>query len=138
MADTVDFNHLPEIKAAIHKAAVQLVKKAAFDVQAAAMSKAPVATGYMKSSVYTVTSDASTYGAGVVGGGPGSYLLPQVPKPPTDEIAYVAVGANYGIYVEYGTSRMAAQPYLTPAADAVRPGFLAAFERLEDYIKAAK
>lgn len=28
----------------------------------------------------------------------------------------VGVGANYGAYVEFGTARMAAQPYLFPAA----------------------
>ena len=31
----------------------------------------------------------------------------------------VGVGVNYGAYVEFGTSRMAAQPYLFPAARTV-------------------
>jgi hypothetical protein len=29
----------------------------------------------------------------------------------------VTVGANYGVYVEYGTRYMAGQPYLRPAVD---------------------
>lgn len=32
----------------------------------------------------------------------------------------VVVGADHGIFVELGTSKMAAQPYLTPAAEAMR------------------
>lgn len=31
--------------------------------------------------------------------------------------AIVAVAAEYGAYVEYGTSRMGAQPYMRPAVD---------------------
>jgi len=31
----------------------------------------------------------------------------------------VGVGANYGVYVEFGTSKMAAQPYLLPATRTV-------------------
>ena len=38
----------------------------------------------------------------------------------------VRAGAEYGIYVEMGTRHMAAQPYLTPAAEFVRAGFLRA------------
>ena len=37
--------------------------------------------------------------------------------------AVVSVGAEYGVYQEYGTSRMPAQPYLTPAVEANRRPF---------------
>jgi len=42
----------------------------------------------------------------------------------------VDVFAEYAGYVEFGTSRQRAQPYLTPAAEAVRPGFEAAMTQI--------
>ena len=44
--------------------------------------------------------------------------------------AHVFPDVAYGVYVEYGTHRMAARPYLTPAAEAARPGFVAAMSKL--------
>jgi len=41
---------------------------------------------------------------------------------------YVADGVEYGIYQETGTSRMAAQPFMHPAAEAVRPGLTQALK----------
>ncbi len=38
-------------------------------------------------------------------------------------VGEVAVGAEYGAYLELGTARMAARPYLGPAADKVKPAF---------------
>lgn len=40
----------------------------------------------------------------------------------------VADGVNYGIHLEYGTSKMAAQPSARPALEAVRPAFARAFQ----------
>jgi len=42
--------------------------------------------------------------------------------------AIVADGVEYGIYLELGTSKMAAQPAANPAVEAVRPGWDAAFK----------
>jgi len=39
----------------------------------------------------------------------------------------IADGVNYGIYQEFGTSKMGAQPFMSPAVEAVRPGWDAAF-----------
>lgn len=44
--------------------------------------------------------------------------------------AEIGPTANYGIYLEYGTSVMAAQPYLGPAFDRRIPGFEKAMEQL--------
>ena len=133
---TMQYDHLPEIALAIHRAGAQLVKKACQDVEAQARSQVAVATGYLKSSIYTHTFDGSTYGEGVVGGSTGAHLLPDVGKPENDQTGFVGVGANYGIFIEFGTSKMGAQPYLTPACDAVRPSYQAAWEKLEDHIRA--
>lgn len=39
---------------------------------------------------------------------------------------------NYAHFVERGTSRMAAQPFVVPSLEAVTPGFLAATEAISD------
>lgn len=85
-----------------------VVRKAAFDMERGAKARAPVDTGYLKNSIYTeiVKNDRRVYAAEVV------------------------VGAEYGVFVEEGTSRMAPQPFMGPAFDAVLPGFLAALEAI--------
>jgi HK97 gp10 family phage protein len=42
----------------------------------------------------------------------------------------VDVGAEYGIYLEMGTAKMAPRPFLAPAVETVWPEFLAAVEKL--------
>lgn len=123
-----EFNRLPEMPALLRKAMEQVIVKACFDIQAQAMSNAPVDTGMLESSIYTVTAKGSSYGDGVVDP---SKLLPEVDAPPNSLTAYVVVGANYGLYVEYGTEHGPAQPYLTPAAEFVRPQFEKAAHALE-------
>lgn len=81
-----------------------VVAKTAHDLEAQAKDRAPVKTGNLKNSIQA--------------------------HPRTELEWEVAVGAEYGRYVEYGTVHMGAQPYLTPAVDAVRPGFLTAVERV--------
>lgn len=41
----------------------------------------------------------------------------------------VTVGAEYGAYLEFGTSRMAPRPFMAPAVEAVRPAFVEAVSR---------
>lgn len=122
------YNVLPEVALRMEEALSKIVRKAAFDVQAAAQAKAPVDTGFLKSSIYTVTDKDSNY-SNAGGEGEGE-MLPEVPRPPK-HTACVAVGANYGVYQEFGTSHMPAQPYLTPAVEQVRPSYEAALLRLE-------
>lgn len=80
--------------------ASQVVRKSALDVEAQAKLRAPVDTGFLRNSIHTEQS--------------------------SDLRAEVIVGAEYGLYIEYGTSRMAAQPFLNPAVEFVRPAFEAA------------
>ena len=132
------FNHIPELSAAIEKTVNRAVRKAAFDIQALAQTSAPVRLGFLKSSIYTVTKGESTYSsasAEATAANPNATMLPEVEQPVSGDEAYVAVGAEYGIYVEYGTSHMAAQPYLTPAYEMVIPSFVEALSRLEERLK---
>lgn len=78
----------------------QAMKKALDDIGTGAKNRAPVDTGALRNSISTQTQGNRDYARGEVG--------------PT---------VNYGGYVERGTSRMSAQPYLRPATDAVLPGY---------------
>src|SRR5690242_11274139 len=97
-----EFNHLPQMAEALQRAASELVRTAAFDVEHKAKQVVPVDTGALKNSIQTVIIDAYN--------------------------AEVDAGMDYSADVEFGTIHMAAQPYMTPAANAVRPQFQAAFQ----------
>lgn len=128
MADS--FNHFNSIADALGSACSKVVRKGAFDIQAQAVRRAAVDTGFLRNSVYTVTSEGSSYHSG-------GKMLPEVPGPPDDQSAFAAVGAEYGVYVNYGTSHQPAQPFWEPAIDAVRPGFEAAVAAIQDKLKEA-
>lgn len=126
-----DFNHIPEAIKAIHDGTVLAIREATKKVSSDAAGWAPVDTGFLKSSNYYVTSDASTYGqaVGKAHGVDGfRTVTDEVAPPESDTEGIAAVAASYAPYVEYGTSRAAAQPFLHPAAEAMRdklPGILA-------------
>ena len=127
-----EFNHFADMADKLHKAMGQVVRKTAFDAQALAATNAPKDTGFLANSIYVVTADESSYGRG---GASGPEMLPEVEKPDDDLTAYVAVGAQYGVYVEFGTVHMPPQPYLLPAMEAVRDSFEDAMGRLEDKLR---
>lgn len=131
----VVYDLLPEMAERLKKAADEAVRKAAFDIAAHAMAEAGTfrQTGFLTNSIYVKPH----------GGGENPFpysnvqepqgdqqLLPEVEEPKEGH-AIVAVGANYGLYVEYGTVHMSAHPYLTPAAELLTPYFLEAMHHLE-------
>lgn len=88
--------NLKAVSERIHAKAAVAVEKAAFDIEAHAKANAPVRTGFLRSSIVAEPT-----------GNPLRWLV----------TAY----AGYSQFVEYGTRNMAAQPYMTPAAELVRP-----------------
>lgn len=138
MADSIHvvFNHFPEIEAAMREALSEIIRKAALDCEADAKDRAPVQTGFLRNSIYSVTHEGSDYGQGGGGAMPkDATLLPEIAPAEDALTAYVAVGANYGAFVELGTSRMRAQPYLIPAAEAIKPALSEAVSHLEAAMK---
>jgi HK97 gp10 family phage protein len=95
----------------------------AFNIERQAKALAPVAKsspgitgGTLRNSIHTKTKHKST--------SPGPVLRPNVtvsdmPEAGGKVVAVVGSGVEYAAYVELGTSRMAAQPYLGPAAEGV-------------------
>jgi HK97 gp10 family phage protein len=80
------------------------VLKTAADIEATAKTAAPVDTGNLRSSIQH--------------------------RPTGDLSAEVTVGAEYAMYVEFGTSKMGAQPYLLPAVEHAAPVFQSAIRSL--------
>lgn len=110
--DDFDFSELARLEVVLDQASSKAeemakvaVKKTGFDTVAGAQALAPVDTGNLKNSI-GVDFDADEFGfeAG-----------------PT---------AEYGAYVELGTSRMAPQPYLLPAFDRASEQFVKAIETI--------
>ncbi len=112
------FNRLPEIAESLQPRASQVVRKTASDLLAHAESNLPdssgrgVDTGNLKNSYQIGDAD------NIFEMKPGSTK------------AVVGTSVEYAVYVEYGTRKMAAIPHLTPAVEAVRPGFEAAMQEL--------
>ena len=92
-------SRVPMVAARLPAALAAVVTKTATDLEAQAKGLAPVDTGNLRNSIQAV---------------------PQGPLAAT-----VKVGAEYGIYVEFGTYKAPAQPFIVPATEAARPGFVA-------------
>ena len=103
-----DLGTIPKTAGALART---VVKKTAKDIEATAKTLAPVDTGFLRSSIKT--SDLRSVSA-------------DSPE------AEVRASANYAQYVELGTSRMAPQPFLGPAADKHEPAFAQAMAEIAE------
>jgi HK97 gp10 family phage protein len=98
------YSRLDKIAAGMTAKASAAVQKAALDVEGQAKGIAPVDTGFHKSAIQSQSMGALE--------------------------AHVNAGAEYAVYLEYGTSKMAAQPAMVPAAEAVRSSFIRAMGQI--------
>jgi HK97 gp10 family phage protein len=92
--------------------AAAVVQKSLADIEADAKAIVPVDTGNLRASISReITADTFRGAGGQFGG-------------------VVGPTAEYGAYVEYGTSRMAPQPYMGPAFSRRAPQFVKAMEQI--------
>lgn len=98
-----------QVSRASGKAAREVVRKTARDITGTAKSLAPVDTGHLKASIGH--SDLRLPAQGVIE-------------------AEIGPTADYGIFLEIGTSRMAPQPYMAPAAERHEPAFVKAMSTI--------
>lgn len=75
--------------------------------------------------VYATADDVESYVKVVSPVDTGALQKSYVATPESATSAVVGSDLDYSVYVEYGTSKMPAQPHLTPAVDAARPDFIA-------------
>jgi HK97 gp10 family phage protein len=94
-------NRLPQVPAQVRTLLSQEVAKAAHEIEARSKALAPVKTGLLRRSIHTVMAA-------------------------NGQSATVGPSVEYGAYVEFGTRRMGARPYMRPAAEQVLPQFAAA------------
>lgn len=108
IAIEVRSNMLPGMGGRMLARVAEVVAEAAIDCQSLAKTFVPKDTGTLARSI----------GA----------------EPENAEQTVWVVGTNveYAPYVEFGTVHMAAQPYMTPASEQVRPRFIS---RLENVVK---
>lgn len=104
MSVTLDTRRLDMIINRLPRESERLVRAGASQVMAAATAKAPIDTGALASSIHVEK------------------------KQPL--LCWVGDGVEYGIYQELGTSRMSAQPFMTPAVEATRDAYNASWRSL--------
>jgi HK97 gp10 family phage protein len=125
----IDTRELDRIAANSDKTAEQILRRLAFEVEADAKQMAPIDTGALRNSIYTVTEKSDGYGD-ASGKAMGSawkkagQIRETEPHPaPGKGEARVGPCVNYAEYQEFGTSKMPAHPYLIPALEKVRGKF---------------
>lgn len=105
----------------------------AFRIEGEAKVKAPVDTGALQNSIYTVCGDKDGYRAA------STKVRERNPKAATNSLpkpsghdAHVGPSVNYGFYQEFGTRRMSAQPYLVPAVRAVESSLVSQWGNIDE------
>ena len=96
-------NRFPELIAKLPGAVSEEIRRAAFDVETTAKGFCPVDTGFLQNSIQ---ADIEPFGA------------------------LIQPNAEYEVFVERGTRKMAAQPYMAPAAEICGPRYIENMEKL--------
>lgn len=94
----VIYDKTPKLSAEMSALIAEIVEAAALQCEALAKFLAPADTGFLRSSIQA---------------GPESAL-----------IWIVKIGAEYAIFIEFGTVNMSARPFIVPAVEHVRPRFI--------------
>ena len=123
MTDTfkIDSKELDRIINALDGNKEKAGRMIGFELEAEAKKRAPRDTSAMSNSIYTATKKHNGYSAASGAARQANKEAETQPHPmPTgDVIARVGPCVNYAAFVEFGTSRMASQPFLSPAAQKV-------------------
>jgi len=97
-------NRFGEIAKQFHEQVSLVVRKTTLDIEAGAKQLSPVDTGLLRSSIQS--------------------------KMDGDLTGIVFTNTEYAVYVEFGTRRMSAQPYLTPSVESARHPFIQALQSI--------
>lgn len=129
ISTSLDMRILEKIERELHDKAEAIVNKTAFEAQGRAQNNAPVDTGALRNSIYTVTKDSSGFKAAVIAveSMNQNVRTAEIPVPDEDLTAHVGPSVEYAIYQELGTVKMPAQPFLIPAVESLRGAWEAAW-----------
>ncbi len=150
---TLDTRELDNLIKKEPERAARIIKSTAFRVESYAKHRAPVDTGALKNSIYTnlygqsgiarmaLNAARHTVVSHRKGKSPSKKTMKKaqawadkryipLPSPKSPYEAIVGPSVEYGIYVEAGTRRMKARPYLGPAVEAARQEFLTKWKDL--------
>jgi len=104
----IRYNKLPRMDSRLHDEVANIVSTTALQCEGLAKTKCPVDTGALRNSIQAQPESALTW--------------------------TVAPAQEYAWFVEAGTVNQPAQPYMTPAAEAVRGQF---FSRMKNAVNGA-
>lgn len=90
----------------LEEQAIEVVKESTLETEKKAKQLAPVDTGYMRNSINSTFTNGGKVGT-------------------------VAVGADYAIFNEFGTSKIPAQPFMFPAFNQEKEEFLKKMNNLK-------
>lgn len=123
---TIDTRELDRIVSSSSFSAQQVINRLAYQVERQAKKLCPVDTGALRASIYTNTPGHSGFTGSILrtvkrGERHASVLSRQAEALPMPDGIAAIVGSpmGYAAYVELGTSRMDAHPYLTPAVESI-------------------
>ena len=103
------YDHFPQLAAALPEAVRTIIQETIFAIETTAKIKCPVDTGALRASIISEMTDETA--------------------------GQVATNIEYAPYQEYGTSKMAATPYMTPAAENERRHFMKKMTDLESRLE---
>jgi HK97 gp10 family phage protein len=114
----IDTARLDQIAAQLDMNRKKILDALALEVEGAAKINAPVALGALRNSIYTDNGKESGYSqAASAAKGANPSADTEAAPSPDDKHVIVCACVNYAAYVELGTSKMGAQPYLVPALE---------------------
>jgi hypothetical protein len=131
MAMGVTFNRLPEIARALGSAVREIIQETVLEIE----TDIKVDMAEPKHGAIYPRGKTGQHQASEPGESPAIDYAVLVNSVDTqmlaDDLGVVYESAEYAPALEYGTTRMAARPHMTPAADRAKPRFVARMSDLE-------
>jgi len=118
----LDTKELDRVAGKLNTSRDRVCMRFAFQVEGAYKQTAPVDTSAMVNSCDVEGKNEDNFGqaASAAQGAKPDAALERHPEPSGDVVANVGPAVEYAAYVEFGTSKMAAQPALGPAVESLR------------------
>jgi len=117
----LDTTEVDRIMKVLDKNFEDIVTALAFEIEGNAKVRAPIKFGALRNSIYTVTKKRDGYASATTAARSKNkdVSFGRHPTPTGDTIANVGPAVDYAEYQEFGTSKMAAHPFLFPAVEYV-------------------